>query len=516
MNMETAHHHEEDKMRDLYKASYKGCVSTLNSLLQEDPGLLYKISSQTVFIETPLHISASHGHLEFTKTILSHKLELALERNSSQSTPLHLASAEGHIDIVKQLLEAREEACLVRDQEGRIPLHYAVLRGRKYVVLELIRAKPESLKIVDDMGKTIFHLCVTYNQLEISKDLVELDAHGTHELLIKGDLDGKNTILHLAIMLKQVETVSYLISIPKIRSGALNLKNDMDYSAPEIAQRVSKDSKSLEIQVILMESGIKCGRREKIDVASEEESCGKLSWWKNIFKSIDKWLQYNGDWLEDMRGNLSLVATVISTLTFQAALNPPGSIIQQGIRPSGPDFNLTSSFITSIDNGPLACLTYTYGYRRTRTSCPGEAMLAHRYPNMFNRFITYNTISFVASLCVALLLVSGVPLKQRVVMWMLSIGMGITLTCLLNAYFAGLNLITPFTDSYPSDVVFIATSCFIGLYVLVGIYMAVIFVRWVVKKLRGKNGEKKLKDNSTKHRSKSSGQGTGTDPANNA
>ncbi|KAI9119866.1 hypothetical protein K1719_009255 [Acacia pycnantha] len=82
MNIETAHHHEEDKMRVLYEASYKGCVSTLNSLLQEDPGLLYKISSQTIFIETPLHISASHGHLEFTKTLLSHKPELALERNS--------------------------------------------------------------------------------------------------------------------------------------------------------------------------------------------------------------------------------------------------------------------------------------------------------------------------------------------------------------------------------------------------------------------------------------------------
>ncbi|KAI9119752.1 hypothetical protein K1719_009141 [Acacia pycnantha] len=106
------------------------------------------------------------------------------------------------------------------------------------------------------MGKTIFHLFVTYNQLEILKDLVKLDTHGTHELLIKGDLDDENTILHLAIMLKQVETESYLISIPKIRLEALNLKNDMGYSAPEIAHRITKDSKSLEIQVMLMESGI--------------------------------------------------------------------------------------------------------------------------------------------------------------------------------------------------------------------------------------------------------------------
>ncbi|KAK4269179.1 hypothetical protein QN277_022371 [Acacia crassicarpa] len=509
MNIETAYHHEEDKMSVLYEASYKGCVSTLNLLLQEDPGLLYKISSQTIFIETPLHISASHGHLEFTKTLLSHKPELALERNSSKSTPLQLASAEGHIDIVKQLLEAREVACLVVDQEGRIPLHYAVIRGRKDVVLELIRAKPESLKILDDMGKTIFHLCVTYNQLEILKDLVKLDTHGTHELLIKGDLDGKNTILHLAIMLKQVETVSYLISIPKIRSGALNLKNDMGYSAPEITHRITKDSKSLEIQVILMESGIKCGRRETIDVASE--SCGKKWSWKNVFKSIDKLLQYNGDWLEDMRGNLSLVATVISSITFQTVLNPPGGIIQQAIRPSDPDFNLTSSFNTSIDDGPLGCLSYIDVFGNYRSSCPGKAMLAYRNPCCFGCFLMNNTISFIASLGVLLLLVSGIPLKHRFVMWMLSIGTGLTLTCLLNTYIFSLILIYPFTDSpdptYSPNafVMFIATSSFTGLSVLVGIYIAAIFVRWMVKKLKDKSKYRKWPRNIA------SGQGTGTD-----
>ncbi|XP_028752069.1 ankyrin repeat-containing protein BDA1-like [Neltuma alba] len=399
-------------MRVLYEASYKGCVSTLNSLLQEDPGILQKISSQAVFIETPLHISASHGHLEFTKTLLSHKPELALERNSLQDTPLHLASAEGHMNIVKQLLKYGEEACFVRDQEGRIPLHYAVIRGRREVVLELSRAKPKSVRLHDDNGENIFHLCVMYNHLEILKDLMALDIHDTNKLLIERDSDGKNTILHLAVMLKQVKTVSYLISIPKIRSESLNLKNDMGCTALDIAYGFPKDSKSLEIQVILMECGIRRGGREKIG--------------------------------EDMRGNLSLVATVISTITFQAALNPPGSVIQQNIRPSDPDFNLTTSYNTSINDGPLGCLPYrdNFGFDRSYRPCPGQAMFAYREPYYFGKFITYKTISFVASLCVALLLVSRVPLKHRFVLWLLSIGMGIALTCLLNAYFLGLELLS--------------------------------------------------------------------------
>ncbi|KAI9119907.1 hypothetical protein K1719_009296 [Acacia pycnantha] len=300
----------------------------------------------------------------------------------------------------------------------------------------------------------------------------------------------------------------------KDKIGSIELEERHGLYCPRYCSADSKlkDSKSLEIQVIL-ESGFKCGRREKIDVAREEESCGKKLWWKNVFKSINKWLKYNGDWLEDMRGSLSLVATVIATITFQAALNPPGSIIQQAIRPSDPDFNFTSTFNASIDYGPLDCLCYIDESGSNSSSCPGEAILSHRDPYSFDQFITYNTISFVASLRVALLLVSGVPLKHRFVMWMLSIGMGITLTCLLNAYFVGLYLVI--SRSYPAKVVFIAISCFNGLDVLVGIYMAVIFVIWVVEKLNKLPMLKKLKDRFTKHR-KSGGQGTGTDTSNNA
>ena len=83
---------------------------------------------------------------------------------------------------------------------------------------------------------------------------------------------------------------------------------------------------------------------------------------------------------------------------------------------------------------------------------------------------------------------------------MLSIGMAITLTCLLNAYFAGVRLITPY-GSYDDKRVSTTISVFNGLMALVGIYIAVKFVIWVVKKL--KKLVKTLKEKLTKH-SKSS------------
>ncbi|XP_028793211.1 ankyrin repeat-containing protein At5g02620-like [Neltuma alba] len=413
VKIETTHHHQDDdRMRVLYEASYEGSVSTLNMLIQQDPLILHRISSRTILIETPLHISALLGHLEFTKALLARKPKLALELDSFRSTPLHVASAEGHIDVVKQLLLYYDEACFVRDQEGRIPLHYAVIRGRPEVVKELIRVKPESSKTLDK-GKTIFHLCVAYNHLQIMKALIELAIDDTYELLNERDLDGMNTILHLAVMLKQVETVRYLMSIPEIRQAS-DLKNNMGYTAHDILQRIPQDFKCLEIQAILMNyPGIKSENVQmnttpealttNTNVVGQQEVRPRKKFWRNILKRMGKWFDHNSDnnWLEDMRGNLSLVATVMATITFQAVFNPPGNVIQQGILVSS---NSTinegdKNFIAFIESSPLGCLPFkSYDSRHDFTphACPGEAMLASRKPDLF-QFVHHNPLGYLAS-----------------------------------------------------------------------------------------------------------------------
>ncbi|XP_028752079.1 ankyrin repeat-containing protein BDA1-like [Neltuma alba] len=197
-------HREEDTLSILYEASRRGSLSTLNSILQKEPLILHKIS-QSGFTETPLHMSALLGHLEFTKALLTYKPKLAIEVDSSKNTPLHLASAEGHIDIVKELLKVNNKPCLFPNEEGKIPLHYAVIRGRIEVVKELVKAKPESLSFLDD-GNTVFHLCVIHNRLETLKGLVELELAISGKLLYFTSSDGVgNTVLHLAVTSRQVE-----------------------------------------------------------------------------------------------------------------------------------------------------------------------------------------------------------------------------------------------------------------------------------------------------------------------
>ena len=44
-------------------------------------------------------------------------------------------------------------------------------------------------------------------------------------------------------------------------------------------------------------------------------------------KKMSKWLEYlryQGNWIQEMPGALMVVATVISTITFQPAISPPG------------------------------------------------------------------------------------------------------------------------------------------------------------------------------------------------
>ncbi|XP_020219620.1 uncharacterized protein LOC109802613 [Cajanus cajan] len=127
------------------------------------------------------------------------------------------------------------------------------------------------------------------------------------------------------------------------------------------------------------------------------------------------------EWLKDMRGMLSLVATVIATITFQSALNPPG-----GVRPASDDSDDVLCH-NSSDTNP----------------CPGESVLAVIYPDTYERYLFCNTLCFASSQAVCLLLVSGFPMNHRFFTWLLLIGMCITLSSLTLAYLYGAFMITP-------------------------------------------------------------------------
>ncbi|MED6132984.1 hypothetical protein PIB30_024061 [Stylosanthes scabra] len=392
--------------------------------------------SPSPFGETPLHTAAVLGDLELCEILLSKEPSLATQVDSQQGhSPLHLASAEGHTKVVKALVMANSDTCLIQDKHGNLPLHLAASRGHVGTVQELIRFKPCSLREMVDDG-SVLHLCLRFNHLEAFKFIVE-SVHGAKQLLYAIDKDG-NTLLHLAVSLRQIKIIRYLLLLPEIRTVAKAM-NSKGLTALEVLDHCPRDFVSFTIEQILVESGIQRLRDIAISIIipqhhqeeaeklsstthqqEQEESHEQLSseWrkWENFY---NKYLQYQGNWIEETRGTLMVVATVIATMTFQSTLSPPGGVWQENTR-----------------NGGNSCKSYGV--------CEaGTTVLGYAWSEDYLTFMFFNTISFFASLCVVLILISGFPLKNKVVVWVLTIDMTIAVTFMLLTYMWALGLVAP-------------------------------------------------------------------------
>ncbi|CAI9106545.1 OLC1v1005729C1 [Oldenlandia corymbosa var. corymbosa] len=116
------------------------------------------------------------------------------------------------------------------------------------------------------------------------------------------------------------------------------------------------------------------------------------------------------------RDVLMVVASLIATMAFQATLNPAGGVWQDN-KPDGSDKHVA-----------------------------GEAVMAQKYPNTYRNFITTNTIAFVSSLSIILLLISGLPFKKRLFLWVLMVIMWLTITAIALTYNTSIYILTPKDD----------------------------------------------------------------------
>ncbi|PKI52823.1 hypothetical protein CRG98_026771 [Punica granatum] len=311
----------------LYEAAILGSVATLETLLGTDPLVLDRLSLAS-YPETPLHVAALRGHLEFTKAILKRRANLAAELDAQGCTALHMAAANGHAEVLKVLLGAYPDARLVRDREGRTPLHLAAMRGRVEAIRELFsffEADSDDALRLTLRGDSALHLSVKYNQLDALKVMVQ--SSSDNELVKLRDAHG-NTILHLAVMLKQEEAVKFLLSVPKVRELAKSL-NSNSLSAIDIVQQSPRDLAAIEIEDALINAGVRPRTRLALDEHNKKDIkpaanalVGFLGYFHQLEQSVSDWIEYN-------RGALMTVATLISGITFQSAITPPGGVLDE-------------------------------------------------------------------------------------------------------------------------------------------------------------------------------------------
>ena len=176
------------------------------------------------------------------------------------------------------------------------------------------------------------------------------------------------------------------------------------------------------------------------------------------WKAWRKKLKYKGDWVQEVQGTMMLVATVIATVTFQAGVNPAGGVWQEDTPDSA-----------TLKNGTI--------HRA------GSAIMAYRLPVQHLVYSMANVVSFMASVSVILLIISRVPLKNRVCSWVLVLAMCAAVVFLALAFLQGfimVNLVSNFAIGYGY---YLAVYFLFGLVGLVGLFHVIRFLVWVVNGL---------------------------------
>ncbi|KAI3444853.1 hypothetical protein Pfo_001518 [Paulownia fortunei] len=409
----------------LYKATIEGNTESLIKLIQQDALILDRNTITTTYLETPLHIAAMLGHEQFAIELLKRKPGLARELDSRRSSALHVGSAKGDVGIVKALLLINPDMCFACDRDGKNPLHIAAMMGRIDALKEMLRVKPDAARVLIDRGGTILHLCVEYCQFEGLKLLVE---HVNFQDLMNSKDKNGNTILHLAVADKQAETTEFLLSVAAMDCNALNLSG---MTAMDILIQRRRDARDLEIEESLKRAGA-CGGRENMaeNRALLSPHPDSLCSCRDIQKTVwKKLLKNHDDWLEKKRSALMVVASLIATMAFQVGVNPPSNV-------------WTETKTQTVHSSHLS------------VNDPNGAM---HYLTKPSTYYIINTTSFVASLSIILLLMSGLPLKLRVFVRILMVITWIAITAIALSYTVSLVLSTPSLQKESIDGIIVIT-----------------------------------------------------------
>ncbi|KAH6804717.1 hypothetical protein C2S51_032964 [Perilla frutescens var. frutescens] len=440
----------------LFEAATQGSITSLQRLLNDDPWILDRAVVNS-FNETPLHVAAMLGHVDFVKEIIRIKPQLVNELNLQQSSPLHLASAKGHVHVVRALLSVNEGACLARDRNTLTPLHLAASKGRIEAMKLLLQAQPDAARLTVYGGENILHLCVKRYQLEALKLLVE--AVGEHsEFINSKDVDG-NTVLHLAVADKQVETTKFLVSVGGMEVNAVN--ND-GMTTVDVLIRSRRDVRDSEIDESLKQAG---GLGSNMETNNNNRPLiNRRNQNKNSWGGL---MKQHSNWLEQKKSALMIVAILIATMAFQVGVNPPSGVWQ--------DDKLLDSEGKPVPDPHNA----------------GESILGTGFPGEYSLFYISNTIAFVASLSIILLLISGLPLRRKIFMWILMVITWIAITAIAYCYAIAIDAVTPYDNSRGNEtkkrIVLVIYTLIYGWIILMGLLLIAHTIRMImklVKKLR--------------------------------
>lgn len=243
-----------------------------------------------------------------------------------------------------------------------------------------------------------------------------------------------------------VQTTSYLLSIPQIRVDVNSLiENGFTMLQKDLQEAIAVPSTKSETKALPLSPNVTLHHRD------EPQAQAAL---RQLFK-------FDSDRYEKTRGNLMVVATLIATMSFQVAVNPPGGFWQADTKAD-----------QGCPSGQPICKA-------------GTAVQAYKTTNDYRIFIACSTVSFSASMGIMLLLISGVPLKNKVSVGILILGMFISVFFAAATYMMSIGFVKAPHDKrfFDSLVGNYYVRFWVGLLcVIVGIHVLRI-CWWLLKKI---------------------------------
>ncbi|KAF3498934.1 hypothetical protein DY000_02057683 [Brassica cretica] len=235
----------------LQQGAKSGSIDELYSLIDENPYILENIDA-VPFINTPLHVAAASGNIEFAMEMLNLKPSFARKLNTSGYSPLHLAVDKGHADFVSWMLKHDHSLACVKGRNGMTPFHSLVVRGNVDLVAECLNVSPECIEDVSVNGRNALHLAVVTDRFEVLQVLTGWIQRTRQRKALKNEFRflnkedfSYNTALHLAAHKNDLQACfsfsSAFHSIPAIKLSKSGLTTYQTGLQPPGGGHPSKD-----------------------------------------------------------------------------------------------------------------------------------------------------------------------------------------------------------------------------------------------------------------------------------
>ena len=317
-------------------AAHAGDVDLLYTIIQDDPYVLERIDL-IPFVETPLHIAASMGHLQFATEIMMLKPSFSLKLNPQGFSPILLAMQNDQKYMVWRFVNINKDLVRVIGRDGLTPLHFASQIGDVDLLAHFLLLCPESIEYRTVRRENALHIATKNEQFEALQVLVgwfkKNNRSGAKELesrILNQTDEAGNTILHIAALSSEPLVVQELLLLVKTKINLYD-KNFENKTALDIAS-------TPEIKSILFSAGSKPGLEVTYAPTRAHWLRSKTSLMHKLCIEI---LRSRTDITGEERNTWLVITTLIATTMYESTLSPPGGLYQ--ISADNNNLNITSS-----------------------------------------------------------------------------------------------------------------------------------------------------------------------------